>query len=430
MIERCVALSLAPRVSLFIDVRRFWIGIEVEQSMRDKTLVFALVIVPLLFVSMIGWLSATATFTATWQGKTLEVTRRGRWINREGLPQPKPLAATTPEASPQAVADETVHDFGIMNPLTEGRHAFVIRNAGNGSLVLRKGPTTCKCTLSNLSRGEIGPGEEGIVVLDWNSGRDIWYSHEATIFTNDPNQDELHFRVTGKVRQRLGTVPTTASFGGIAPDSSGKVDVIIYSQVWDDFDVVGGECSVEGVTWEVGEVTPTDATLGDVLSARKVTLTTAQEMPQGHLSGQLRLEVQPAEGDVEALQIPLDGRVLRRLAVYGPAITIDGVIDAGQVDEGQGKTTRLVLKVRDPDRELRVTRIATTPAFIKAKVLPYEGETRDSGMLRLEVEIPSTAPTCSYLGVPLGDLNIEFDHPRIPSLDLKLKFAVVGTSRK
>lgn len=72
-----------------------------------------------------------------------------------------------------------------------------------------------------VARGEIGPGEEGVVVLDWNSGRDLWYSHEATIFTNDPNQDELTFRVTGKVRQRLAAVPPTASFGGIAPDKRG-----------------------------------------------------------------------------------------------------------------------------------------------------------------------------------------------------------------
>ncbi|MBI2481793.1 MAG: DUF1573 domain-containing protein [Planctomycetia bacterium] len=227
--------------------------------MRDKTLVFAFVIVPLLGITAVTWLSANIKYTAAWQGKQLEVTRDGRWIYREGLPQPKPPTATSPEAQPKAVAAEIAHDFGIMNPLTMGRHAFVIRNAGKGSLVLRKGPTTCKCTLSNLSRGEIGPGEEGVVVLDWNSGRDLLYSHEATIYSNDPNQDELHFRVTGKVRQRLGAVPPTVSFGGIAPDSAGKVDVILYSQVWDDFDVTGGECSVPGVTWEIGEVTPSDA---------------------------------------------------------------------------------------------------------------------------------------------------------------------------
>ncbi len=398
--------------------------------MRDKTLVFALVIVPLVFVSMIGWLSATATFTATWQGKQLEVTRDGRWIYRDGLSQQKPLAATTPNLRPQAVAAELVHDFGIMNPLTMGRHAFVIRNAGHGPLVLRKGPTTCKCTLSNVSRGEIGPGEEGVVVLDWNSGRDVTYAHEATIYTNDPDQDELHLRVTGKVRQRLGTVPASASFGGISPNDSGEVDMILYSQVWDDFDVVGGTCSVEGVTWKIDEVTTADAVLGDVLSSRKLTLTTSRMMPQGHFSGQLRLDIQPKDGDRETLELPLDGHVLRRLAVYGPSISVDGVVDVGQLDQGQAKKTRLVLKVRDPDHELRVTNITTSPEFVKAAVLPYEGQTSDAGLMYLELEVPAGAPRCSYLGVPLGDLRIEFNHPRIQSLDLKLKFAVIGQDRK
>lgn len=212
--------------------------------------------------------------------------------------------------------------------------------------------------------------------------------------------------------------------------SAGEVEVILYSQVWDDFEVVGGECTVAGVTWEAGQVTESDATLGDVLSARKVTLTTEKGMSQGHLSGHLRLDIQPTEGDAETLELPLDGQVLRRLAVYGPAITIDGVIDAGQVDFGVSKTTQLVLKIRDPERELQVTRIATNPDFVKASVLPYSGKTQDAGLMTLQVDIPADAPRCSYLGVPLGDLRIEFDHPRIQSLDLKVKFAVVGEDRK
>ncbi|HUG67304.1 MAG TPA: DUF1573 domain-containing protein, partial [Pirellulaceae bacterium] len=349
---------------------------------------------------------------------------------RQGIPRKMPPSAMPTEAAPKAIAAELVHDFGVMDPLTKGRHAFVIRNEGTGPLVLRKGPTTCKCTLSNLSRGEIGPGEAGVVVLDWNSGRDLLYSHEATIYTNDPEADELHFRVTGKVRQRLGAVPPAISFGGIEPDGQGKVDVILYSQLWDEFDVIGGDCSVEGVTWKVDSVTAADATLGDVLSARKVTLTTGDAMPQGSFFGQLRLDIQPAAGDRETLELPLDGQMLRRLAVYGPAITIDGVVDVGQVHQGQTKKTRLVLKIRDPQRELRVTGITTHPGFVKAAVLPYDAEPKDAGLMQLEVEIPADAPRCSYLGVPLGDLKIEFDHPRIPSLDLKVKFAVVGQDRK
>jgi hypothetical protein len=398
--------------------------------MRDRTLIFGLVIVPLLFVTLIGWLSATVTYTATWQGKQLEVTRDGRWIHREGIPQEKPPSAMPTEAAPKAIAAELVHDFGVMDPLTTGRHSFVIRNEGTGPLVLRKGPTTCKCTLSNLSRGEIGPGEEGVVVLDWNSGRDLLYSHEATIYTNDPQMDELHFGVTGKVRQRLGVTPAAVSFGGIEPNGQGKADIILYSQVWDSFDVVGGECSLDDVTWKVDAVTSRDAILGDVLCARKVTLTTGEAMPQGRISGQLRLDIQPLEGERETLELPLDGQILRRLAVYGPSITFDGVIDVGQVDEGQAKKTRLVLKIRDPQRELRVTGITTQPDFVKATVLPYEGKSADAGLLQLEVEIPADAPRCSYLGVPLGDLHIEFDHPRIPTLDLKVKFAIVGQNRK
>src|SRR5688572_22921904 len=75
--------------------------------------------------------------------------------------------------TPQAVTDETEFDFGVMDPLTMGSHVFVIRNAGDAPLRLQAGPTSCKCTLSNVAQNEIPPGGSGEVRLEWNSGRKL-----------------------------------------------------------------------------------------------------------------------------------------------------------------------------------------------------------------------------------------------------------------
>ncbi len=396
--------------------------------MRNRALIFALLFVPLLGIAVVTWLSATVTYTATWQGRELRVTRDGRWIRADVAQtlRPDPHAASQPQANPV----ETSHDFGLMDPLTMGRHTFVIRNEGTAPLLLKQGPTTCKCTLSKISRDAIEPGEEGGVVLDWNTGRDLVYSHEATIYTNDPTQSAIRFRVHGTVRKQLGSEPPVVNFGGISPGDAGSAELLVYSQVWDDFEIVGGETNVDGLTWSVERVPPDSDALDGVEAVRRILVRLPPDQPQGDVSGQLTLRVQPSGGDPTELQLPVTGKVFRRLAVYGPAITVDGVIDMGHTEAGESLRKRLVLKVRDELQTLPVTAIRCEPEFIQATIVPYRGQKEQAGLMYLDVEIPATAPACSYLGVPLGDLRIEFDHPRIPSLDLKVKFAVMGHERK
>src|SRR5262245_14260200 len=119
-----------------------------------------------------------------------------------------PVSATgipvAENAKPEAVAPQRDHDFGIMDPMTEGTHDFVIRNEGVAPLRLKVGPTTCKCTVAGVADREIMPGASTTVTLAWNTGHQIYYSHSATIFTNDPHNDKFEFRLHGKVRMLIG----------------------------------------------------------------------------------------------------------------------------------------------------------------------------------------------------------------------------------
>ena len=70
---------------------------------------------------------------------------------------------------PRAVIRERIHQFGTLDPLTTGTHRFVIRNEGDAPLELSGGQTTCKCTLSEIQRRTVPPGESTEVKLTWNT---------------------------------------------------------------------------------------------------------------------------------------------------------------------------------------------------------------------------------------------------------------------
>ena len=58
-----------------------------------------------------------------------------------------------------AVVDQVEYDFGTMERESRKSHRFTIRNEGKGSLVLKKGDTTCRCTKFEIAKTELAPGE-------------------------------------------------------------------------------------------------------------------------------------------------------------------------------------------------------------------------------------------------------------------------------
>ncbi len=104
------------------------------------------------------------------------------------------------EGFPSVEVDEKEYDFGAMDSHLTGKHAFVFRNVGKAPLKLVAGPTTCKCTLSDIGDGSIPPGGAGEVTLEWH-GRDFVgpFSQTATIKTNDPRNLTVELKVRGEM---------------------------------------------------------------------------------------------------------------------------------------------------------------------------------------------------------------------------------------
>ncbi len=366
-------------------------------------------------------LTATAKFTYQHPqavGKHFAVTRAGHIVQE---------AAGDDEPTARAEAAETEYNFGLMDPLTMGSHAFVVRNTGDAPLKLQAGPTSCKCTLSDVSDQAIPPGGESRVTVQWNTGRkNKFYAHDATIYTNDPTRRRLTFAVRGTVRVQLAVDPPAAVFERIKPDQPAHQKILVYSQTWDDVELADLQSSLAGLTWEIEPADNETLAKYEAQSAYWIQLTTPGALPEGTFSEWLQFRVVPAGAPDEAVehQVAVSGKTLRRLAVYGPGIDAEGTVAFGAVSRAAGAKKRLLMKVRDPEAELAVNRIRTTPEFLSVRVVPG-AEAATKGLHYLELEVPPGAPRSDFLSGSPATILIEFEHPRIRQLELTAQFAVV-----
>jgi hypothetical protein len=207
------------------------------------------------------------------------------------------------------------------------------------------------------------------------------------------------------------------------------------------------ESTLEGVTWETTKLPADQLEDADVKSAYRVKVVLPHDLPDGYFTGSLRMagRVVDSHGEfsnAELLSIPsedgtrsrntaycelsLQGKVLRRLSIYGPTITTDGVVELGRLMEGRGKTVKLLLKVRDADVDLNIREIATTPSFIQARVEPHQTQsTKALGLYNLYIEVPENAPPFRLPPDRMAQLKIEFDHPRIRTLELPVDLIIM-----
>lgn len=354
--------------------------------------------------------------------------------------------------APRAVVEQKVFDFGVMDPMEVGSHLFVVRNEGQAPLILNKGPTTCKCTLSETSREPIPPGGEGIIRLQWNAGsKHRQFLQTADVYTNDPDQKRLRLQVTGLVRMNLGAEPWELVYADVPPNETRSAETVVYSQLYDSLAIVAGESSLPGVSWRA--VAADNETL-QKLSARsavKLVVDLPADLPSGHFSETLRLKVQTSGGDSAAaagadrssgefpasiaaeeapsteqtVELSLAGNVLRRMAIYGEGIDGDGVVDLGIIPQGRSRKLRLLVKIYDDQPLVEFEPAEVTPSFLKVQVSPLHGRGDARGLYQLSIESPADAPPCYYLALKCGSIRLKPNHPRIGETTLQVNLAVL-----
>jgi hypothetical protein len=330
-------------------------------------------------------------------------------------------------ATPRWDVELKSFDFGQMDPHTIGQHTFLVRNVGDAPLRLLDHRSTCKCTASKFPREPIAPGQAAEVLVQWQTQEgQTRFEESATVETNDPRHPSLTFTITGRVLVHVGANPPEFSLPSVRPDTRPSASTIVSSQVYTDLTLRNVRSSLEGLEWTLGPATPEECQKLHAQCGQRLTVQLPDTLPQGHFTHWVRFEVVPGDGQAEPreYELPLRGKVMRRLAVYGAGIDSEGNVRLGVVPADRVTQHQLMLKVYDQQPELAVERIEVVPDFLQVSLAPYQTASSAAGLYRLQIEVPATAPAGNYQENNAARLTIHFAHPRIAELKLQIHLAV------
>ncbi len=345
------------------------------------------------------------------------------------MPEEEP-PRDAPANFPHVVVDELVYHFGVMAPHELKSHRFKVRNDGAAPLRLQKISTSCKCTLVQLPTEEILPGDEREIEIQWTSRQSgDTFSQTATIKTNDPENEILQLRVEGEVRNEIAVDPPMFYLPRTRLDRETTATVFVTSQRWGDFSIDDVESSLENLSWEITPASSTELDAVHASSGWKIEITLPKDLDEGNFRHALQLVVkknsprgdQP-NAESKQLEIPILGKVLRRIAVYGKNIDNQGTIHFGTLLTGKEHKLRFLVKVHDELPRLTLTDVQATPDFLEVQLQPYSKHEGSQNIYRLDVLLPATAPEGVHQAERLGQIRLAFDHPRIHELVMKVEF--------
>jgi hypothetical protein len=329
------------------------------------------------------------------------------------------------EAVAKIAIDSLEYDFGTIDPTEECSHSFVIRNVGQAPLQLVKGGTSCKCTVSDLPDDPVLPGKAVAVRVSSKIHQtEGFFSHSAAIFSNDPKRQQFSLTISGVIRTSLGCSPERV----VLPDpaTAGQApQVLVYSQLWDRFEISRVESSMKDLKWRIADA-DRDALRGlKALAGYSLSLDLPPR-PKGKVSEWLQVTVRPPDKSSapRVLTVDLFARDVRRITVEGPKLDFGDTVRIGPLRKGEGGQARLIMKVADAHRHLRIKNIETNPPYLHVSVAPLSIDKPDAGLYVILVEVPKDAPPGGYMGPDYAKMRIVTDHPSVPELKFDVLFAV------
>ncbi len=353
------------------------------------------------------------------------------------------VGADTAGPKPRAEVPETRHAFGTVGTGGTGSHEFVVRNTGAAPLTLRRGETSCTCTVSDFDASEGGtpdgtklvePGGETKIRVQWKGKPPGGpFRQQATILTDDPRRQELVFVVEGTVVPTWRAVPdlialprlsassgeqATAEVFTYGPESPSVTEAVLDDPAFAQFvSLATSPLSAEAIAGETG------ATGGF-----RVTVDLKPGLPLGPLKRTIRVSFTMPEPVVA--EIPIDGTVAGDLVMAGPGWDSSRqALLLGTVSGKTGLRTRAFLTAKGPHREsVRPTVREVVPESLEVTV--GEGSPiGTSGAVRIPIDtvIPPGSRAvnhlCSQQG-PAGRIVLGTGHPDTPEFTIPVCVAV------
>ncbi|QDU39436.1 hypothetical protein Mal4_37810 [Maioricimonas rarisocia] len=341
---------------------------------------------------------------------------------------PSDLPFEIPEEGPYAKVEveELEHNFDRMLLGESGNHVFLFKNVGEAPLKLAKGRTQCKCTLSDLARNEIPPGEVGEVELTWTPvSAASEFTKQAQILTNDPDQPIVTLTITGGVFERVVVEPgKTWTLGVIPENDTARFDGLIFSQLDDDMEIESVETSNDALTITYEKLSDEQLERVDGLSGFRILGELEPRVDIGRFTETFSIKTNLE--DVEPLDLSVTGNRIGPFSIVGPNWYAGRtLIDLGKAESDKGKKSTLSIFISPFGETLKFFDIETDPEFLKVSLNKdenFQSESRERYILTIEV--PPGAQSGAWRMPDAGTIRVKSNHPEVPSFEFNVELSL------
>lgn len=351
-----------------------------------------------------------------------------------GLNEGEAAAKPQPdEPHPRAVPNETTYDFGVMDIDSHGKHEFIITNYGDRPLTLEKGDTSCKCTLADLDRNVVNPGESAKVTVEWHTKGFMGpYRQTAAVLTNDPTRHRLALSITGRVVAIVRPIPDELALSSLPSTAAHTATVNVFCYKPYPFQITGHEFS-DPATAEAFEVRaepmPEDQVKAEsgATSGQIVHVTVKPGLPLGPFQQTITLKTN-LPGN-RTIAIPVKGTVVGDIRVVGPAgwDSNTNTLYLGTFGSDEEVQRNLMIFVRGAEaNNIRVEIGRREPEFLQATLgTPITGG--NLTRIPLTIRLPKGGEPMDYSGTESakpGQIVLKTNHPMAKELSIKVRFAI------
>ncbi len=339
---------------------------------------------------------------------------------------------------PRAVVRQPFKQLGIIETPAQFAQTFLVRNQGDAPLELAPGPSTCKCTVTELPARPIPPGGQGEIRVAFSAAtkhdtlKTGPLARSVSVLSNDPAHNQIVLTIAATVRCRLAAAPSpitlTIDSADLPAAEKRSAETLIYSQTWRRFELAAQRPSRPGMTWRIRPATAKELDPFQAHSGYHVGVTLPADLADGRFAESVEFVATPpaAAGAPHSLAVQIQGSVDGRVTLFGRKIDSHGVLRLGALQAGEGACETILMKVRDPRPLLVVRRIETEPDFLHVRINACQGHGPGVGLYRVEVEIPREAPPGNFMADRAAVVRLWTDHPRLPLIEWKVDFAKIG----
>ncbi len=345
----------------------------------------------------------------------------------------QPLPSKGPPG--KAVVDGAEFDFGKMQLGADGRHEFVIRNSGTGTLTLEKGPTTCSCTVEEIDHPDLPPGESTKVLVTWHPKSRGAFRQTATVRSSDPQYGVIDLAVFGDVVASYRVENDHPTFTNILSESTSTTQIAVYSYSTSDLALTTPVLADRGLApyFEV-TVSPMPA---DVLkdepgatSGQVIDVKIKPGLPAGPFAQKIRFRLNlPDQPEIE---VPIDGSVVSPITVDGPPSVWNaeqGIVMIGAVHSQEGGQAEVSLYIRgDAQQKVKLHVAEVTDDQLQVTLGEMQRISAVTVRVPVKIVIPKGARPVNHLGGssvgPLARIFIDTGLSDVKQLRILVHYAV------